>query len=50
MKKLKKFAALLLVGVMAPGPADGLRWRRRPNRRAESTGPDQSGEGRPGDQ
>lgn len=29
MKKLKKFAALLLVGVMASGPADGLRrWRR----------------------
>lgn len=25
MKKLKKFAALLLVGVMALAPADGLR-------------------------
>lgn len=46
MKKLKKFAALLLVGVMALA----LLTACGANRRAESTGPDQSGEGRPGDQ
>ena len=46
MKKLKKFAALLLVGVMALALLTACGGGGGPTGRAESTGPDQSGEGR----